>query len=97
LAEPSAGCSSRAATKVASSKLIAHEMEADRIQHKVYIFDIDSDELEYTTKTHLKKYYEEKKLDSALCDLRDVKDIRTKVIQAAKFFEYVNVHVRTAR
>ncbi|KAF2828208.1 hypothetical protein CC86DRAFT_320863 [Ophiobolus disseminans] len=55
--------------------------------HKVYIFDIDHDELQYTTKVHLKKYYEEKKLGSAICDLRDVKDVRAKVVEAAKFFD----------
>ncbi|KAH7406751.1 hypothetical protein DE146DRAFT_607446 [Phaeosphaeria sp. MPI-PUGE-AT-0046c] len=54
--------------------------------HSVFIFDIDEDELQYTTKVHLKKYYDEKKLDSATCDLRDVKDIRAKVKEAAKFF-----------
>lgn len=55
--------------------------------HKVYIFDIDGDELQHTTKVHLKKYYEAKQLESALCDLRDVKDIREKVTTAAKFFD----------
>jgi ribonuclease Z len=55
--------------------------------HKVYIFDIDGDELNHTTKVHLKKYYDEGKLNSALCDLRDVKDIRAKVVEAAKFFD----------
>ncbi|KAH8728140.1 hypothetical protein GQ44DRAFT_747932 [Phaeosphaeriaceae sp. PMI808] len=55
--------------------------------HKVYIFDIDDNELCHTTKVHLKEYYEEGKLNSAICDLRDVKDIRFKVTEAAKFFE----------
>jgi ribonuclease Z len=55
--------------------------------HKVYIFDIDGDELHHTTKVHLKKFYDEGKVNSALCDLRDVKDIRTKVVEAAKFFD----------
>jgi ribonuclease Z len=55
--------------------------------HSVYIFDIDEDELQYTTTVHLKKYYDEKKLGSATCDLRDVKDIRAKVREAAKFFD----------
>jgi ribonuclease Z len=55
--------------------------------HKVYVFDIDADELEYTVKTHLKQYYEEKKLDFAVCNLREIKDIRSGVIGAAKFFD----------
>jgi ribonuclease Z len=55
--------------------------------HRVYIFDIDKDELEHTTKVHLKTYLDEGKLSSALCNLRDVKDIRTKVVEAAKFFD----------
>jgi ribonuclease Z len=55
--------------------------------HKVFIFDIDEDELQYTTKVHLKKYYEEKKVESAICDLRNVNDIRAKVKEAAKFFD----------
>ncbi|KAH7066863.1 hypothetical protein BKA63DRAFT_480331 [Paraphoma chrysanthemicola] len=55
--------------------------------HKVYIFDIDDEELQHTTKVHLKKYYDEGKLNSAICDLRDVKDIRAKVVEAAKFFD----------
>ncbi|KAF2034048.1 hypothetical protein EK21DRAFT_57282 [Setomelanomma holmii] len=55
--------------------------------HKVYIFDIDDDELQHTTKVHLKKYFDEGKLNSALCDLRDIKDIRAKVVEAAKFFD----------
>jgi ribonuclease Z len=55
--------------------------------HKVYIFDIDDDELQHTTKVHLKSFYDEKKVESAICDLRDVKDIRAKVKEAAKFFD----------
>lgn len=54
--------------------------------HHAYIFDIDQDEIEHTTKVHLKKYHDEGKLESALCDLRDVEDIRTKVKKAAEFF-----------
>jgi ribonuclease Z len=54
--------------------------------HHAYIFDIDEDELEHTTKVHLKQYYEDGRLGSAICDLRNVEDIRTKVKEAAKFF-----------
>lgn len=55
--------------------------------HKVFIFDIDDEELQHTTKVHLKKYYEQKQVEYALCDLRDVKDIREKVKLAARFFD----------
>ncbi|KAJ4373379.1 hypothetical protein N0V83_003674 [Neocucurbitaria cava] len=54
--------------------------------HHAYIFDIDEEELEHTTKVHLKKYHEDGKLGSATCDLRDVEDIRNKVKKAAEFF-----------
>ncbi|KAF2010986.1 short chain alcohol dehydrogenase [Aaosphaeria arxii CBS 175.79] len=54
--------------------------------HRVYIFDIDEDELKYTTTTHLSQYHREGKVDSAVCNLRDVEDIRSKVATAAKFF-----------
>ncbi|KAI1813728.1 NAD(P)-binding protein [Poronia punctata] len=53
--------------------------------YKVYIFDIDEEELNHTTRTHLKKYYDEGKLESAICNLRDVEDIRDKVKKAADF------------
>lgn len=55
--------------------------------HKVFIFDIDKEELEHTTKVHLKTYYEESRVSSAICDLRNVQDIREKVKEAAKFFD----------
>jgi ribonuclease Z len=54
--------------------------------------------LEHTTKTHLKKYTDDGKLGSSLCDLRDVKDIRSKVAEAAKFFDNkIDVLVNNAR
>lgn len=55
--------------------------------HCAYIFDIDEEELEHTTKVHLKKYYDQGKLGSAICNLRDVEDVRAKVKQAAEFFD----------
>jgi ribonuclease Z len=55
--------------------------------HRVFIFDIDEEELQYTTKVHLKKYYEEKKVEAAICDLRNVNEIRANVKEAAKFFD----------
>lgn len=56
--------------------------------HHVFIFDVDEEELTHTTQVHLKKYYEDKKVESAICNLRDVEDIRKKVATAAeKFFD----------
>ncbi|CAI6336266.1 unnamed protein product [Periconia digitata] len=55
--------------------------------HRVYIFDIMEEELEYTVKQHLKKHYDAGRVQSSVCNLRDVQDIRTKVDQAAKFLD----------
>ncbi|KAI1261460.1 short chain dehydrogenase [Xylariaceae sp. FL1019] len=55
--------------------------------HRVYIFDIDAEELEHTTEVHLASYQKDGKVSSAICDLRDVEDIRAKVRQAASFFD----------
>jgi len=52
--------------------------------HRVFILDIDEAELEYTTAVHLKTY--SSRLSSALCDLRNVDDIRIKINNAAAFF-----------
>ncbi|KAH7128360.1 hypothetical protein B0J11DRAFT_431256 [Dendryphion nanum] len=54
--------------------------------HRVYIFDIDEEELNYTTTVHLGQYYKDGKVESAICDLRDVNDIRSKVKMAAEHF-----------
>lgn len=62
--------------------------------HRVYIFDIDEDELKHTTTSHLAQYRKEGKVDSAVCNLRDVNDIRSKVKEAAKFFnDHIDVLV----
>ncbi|RYP61585.1 hypothetical protein DL770_009762 [Monosporascus sp. CRB-9-2] len=53
--------------------------------YRVFVFDIDEGELKHTTGTHLKKYSDSGALGSALCNLRDVEDIRAKVKQAAEF------------
>ncbi|KAF2642213.1 short chain alcohol dehydrogenase [Massarina eburnea CBS 473.64] len=74
--------------------LVRHFLEA---RHRVYIFDIQEDELEYTTKTHLKKYHDEGKVASAVCNLRDVQDIRSTVAKAAEFFDgHIDVLVNNA-
>ncbi|KAI1363098.1 NAD(P)-binding protein [Xylaria arbuscula] len=53
--------------------------------YKVYIFDIDEEELTHATRTHLKQYYEKGMLQSSICNLRDVQEIRDKVKVAAEF------------
>ena len=53
--------------------------------HKVFILDIDEEELKHTTTVHLEKYHKDGKIDSAICNLRDVNDIRSKAKQAAGF------------
>jgi NAD(P)-dependent dehydrogenase (short-subunit alcohol dehydrogenase family) len=53
-----------------------------------HLVDIDEAELKYTTEVHLKQYYQDKKVDYGVCNLRDVEDVRAKVIIAAeKFFD----------
>jgi NAD(P)-dependent dehydrogenase (short-subunit alcohol dehydrogenase family) len=53
--------------------------------YKVFIFDIDEEELKHTTTVHLKQYFDKKQLSSAVCDLRSVDEIREKVKEAAEF------------
>lgn len=55
--------------------------------HRIFIFDIQEDELEYAATQHLDKYYKDGKIGYAVCNLRDVEDIRKKVEQAAKFLD----------
>ena len=55
--------------------------------HRVFIFDVDEDELKHTTTAHLAKYHKEGKVGSAICNLRDAKSIRSKVVEAGKFFD----------
>ncbi|KAK5127843.1 hypothetical protein LTR85_004960 [Meristemomyces frigidus] len=53
--------------------------------YKVYVFDIDEEELKHTTNVHLKTYSDSGALGSAICNLRSTDDIRAKVKQAADF------------
>ncbi|KAI0144510.1 short chain dehydrogenase [Xylariaceae sp. FL1272] len=55
--------------------------------HRVYIFDIDAEELRHTTDVHLASYKKDGKVSSAICNLRDVEEIRAKVREAATFFD----------
>jgi len=52
--------------------------------HRVFLLDVDEDELKYTTTVHLKAHASN--LDFALCNLRDVTEIRRTVSKAADFF-----------
>ncbi|KAI7771470.1 hypothetical protein LZL87_010910 [Fusarium oxysporum] len=55
--------------------------------YRVFILDIDEQELTHTTRTHLKSYYDSKAVDSAICDLRNTDEIYNKIQQAAKFLD----------
>lgn len=75
-----------AVTTVIGSRAIhfADYFEVLQRGHKVYIFDINEEELNHCTKVHLKQYSDS--LGSSICNLRDVSDIRDKVKKAADFF-----------
>ncbi|KAF4964269.1 hypothetical protein FSARC_7824 [Fusarium sarcochroum] len=53
--------------------------------YRVFILDIDEQELAHTTCTHLKSYYERNAVGSAICNLRDTDEIHDKIQEAAKF------------
>lgn len=53
--------------------------------YRVYVFDIDEEELNHTVHTHLKQYTDAGVLGSSVCNLRDTADIQTQVDAAAKF------------
>lgn len=53
--------------------------------YRVYVFDIDEEELSHTINVHLKQYSDAGTLSSSLCNLRDVKAISEHVKQAADF------------
>ncbi|KAF2749903.1 NAD(P)-binding protein [Sporormia fimetaria CBS 119925] len=55
--------------------------------NRVFILDIDEEELNHTEKVHLEKYHKEGKVNSSICNLRDVEDIRSKVKEVAKWFD----------
>jgi len=52
--------------------------------HKVFLLDVNEEELTHATTVHLKPYAGN--YDSSLCDLRDVSAIRKTVRKAANFF-----------
>jgi NAD(P)-dependent dehydrogenase (short-subunit alcohol dehydrogenase family) len=54
--------------------------------HKVFILDFNEEELEHTTKVHLKEYTDQGHLSSALCNLRSIDEIRNSAEKAAEFF-----------
>lgn len=54
--------------------------------HRVFILDIEQEELEYTITQHLATYNAESRVSSALCDLRDTDAIRASVKKAAEYF-----------
>lgn len=55
------------------------------LEYKVYFLDIDEQELKHTTHVHLKEYYDAGMLESSICNLRNVDEIRDKINKAAGF------------
>ena len=53
--------------------------------HRVFFLDIDEEELNHTTYTHLKKWSDSGDLASSICNLRDPDEIYTQVQEAAEF------------
>lgn len=53
--------------------------------YRVYVLDIDEEELRHTTHTHLKEYCDAKMLEASVCNLRDIDDIYDKIEKAAQF------------
>lgn len=53
--------------------------------YRVVVFDVQEEELKHCTQVHLKKYYDQGVLSSAICNLRDPQDIYKGVDEAAKF------------
>ncbi|KAI9172717.1 3-oxoacyl-[acyl-carrier-protein] reductase FabG [Paramyrothecium foliicola] len=53
--------------------------------YRVYILDINEEELNHTVYKHLGQYAERKQLGFGLCNLRDTDDIRKQVDAAAEF------------
>ena len=53
--------------------------------YKVYVLDIDQEELNHTVFVHLKKYSDAGMLGSSICNLRNIDEIRAKVAQAGDF------------
>ena len=54
--------------------------------NRVFLVDIDEEELKHTAQVHLKRFYDSKQCDYAICDLTKVDSIRETVGKAAKFF-----------
>jgi NAD(P)-dependent dehydrogenase (short-subunit alcohol dehydrogenase family) len=55
--------------------------------HRVYILDILEDEMKHVLTSHLAGSHKEGKLDGSICNLREIKEVRSKVSEAAKFFD----------
>lgn len=55
--------------------------------YRVFVFDIDKEELEHLAHSHLKSYTDSGALGTAICNLRNPDEIRQKVQQAAEFLD----------
>lgn len=51
--------------------------------YRVYVLDIDEKELKHTTEVHLKQYFDKGMVQSAVCNLQSVDEIRNNVRAAA--------------
>jgi NAD(P)-dependent dehydrogenase (short-subunit alcohol dehydrogenase family) len=59
---------------------------------------LNKNELKYAATVHLKKYYDDKKCEYTVCDLRDPKAIRATIKRAAEFLNgTVDVLVNNVR
>lgn len=55
--------------------------------HRVFLIDINEEELKYTATEHLKKYTRPNRVGWKVCDLGDVEQIRAAIEEAAKLFD----------
>jgi NAD(P)-dependent dehydrogenase (short-subunit alcohol dehydrogenase family) len=64
--------------------LVRHFLQ---LGHKVFVLDFNEEELKHTAETHLQAYFVRRDLDYALCNLRNIPEIRETAERAAKFFD----------
>lgn len=67
-------------------RCIARTLLQSPASHRVYILDIDADELDHCVKTHLKPFYEKNRVNYSAIDLTDPKSVHSAVKKAAEEF-----------
>lgn len=55
--------------------------------HRVFLIDINEEELKYTANEHLKKFTRPGRVGWKVCDLGDPEQIRSAIEEAAKLFD----------